>query len=129
MKSRCNLRIGLMLFTPLILSSCGVMFHGSKQKIKFNCKQDAEVKVNMTVLGRTNQLLVIKRNDLDGLIRISAPGCETKELMLPIKNTVGGWLDVPWAFLPYGSLFIQVDMMYGGHLATESEMNIELNCK
>ena len=129
MVNRNFIKQGIMLMIVVLSTSCGVMFHGSKQKIKINCKQDAEVKVNMTVLGRTNQLLVIKRNDLDGLIRISAPGCETKELMLPIKNTVGGWLDVPWAFLPYGSLFMQVDMIYGGHLATESEMNIELNCK
>ena len=117
-----------MLMIVILSTSCGVMLHGSKQRIKFNCKQDAEVKVNMTVLGRTNQLLVIQRNDLDGLIRISASGCETKELILPIKNTVGGWLDVPWAFLPYGSLFMQVDMMYGGHIATESEISIDLNC-
>ena len=86
-------------------------------------------KLNMNVVGRTNQLVVIPRKDLDGLVRISAPGCETKELMLPLKTTPATWLDIPWILVPYGSVFYDTDVAFGSDIATENEINVELNCK
>ena len=118
-----------LLVLSFCLGSCGLMIHGTKQNVRFNCKQDAEVKLNLDVLGRTNQLLTVPRKNLDGLVRISATGCETKEMMLPLKNTAGSWLDVPWALLPYGLIFLHVDIMFYSHIATENEINVELNCK
>jgi hypothetical protein len=118
-----------LLVLSFCFGSCGLMIHGTKQNVRFNCKQDAEVKLNLDVLGRTNQLLTIPRKNLDGLVRISAEGCETKEMMLPLKNTLGSWLDVPWVFFPYGSIFLHLDMMYDSDIATENEINVELNCK
>ncbi len=110
-------------------SSCAVMVHGTKQEVRFNCTKDAEIKLNMDKIGRTNQLVSIPRKDLDGLIRISAPGCETKEMMLPLKTAPAAWVDVLWCTVPYGSAFFMWDKMYDSDIATENEINIELNCK
>jgi hypothetical protein len=123
-------RVNLMLlFSAVFLSSCALIFHGTKQEVRFNCTTDAEVKLNMNVIGRTNQLIVIPRRDLDGLIRISAAGCETKELMLPLKMTPASWLDIPWVLVPYGNVFYDTDLAFGANIATENEINVELNCK
>jgi hypothetical protein len=123
------MRIFLGAFAVLLFSSCGLIFHGTKQEVRFNCTKDAEVKLNMNVIGRTNQLVVIPRKDLDGLIRISAPGCETKELMLPLKNTTGSYFDAILCIIPYGSNFFMTDVLFGAEIATENEINVELNCK
>jgi hypothetical protein len=125
-----NLSLLLSLFgAASIFSSCALIFHGTKQEVRFNCTKDAEVKLNMNVVGRTNQLVVIPRKDLDGLVRISAPGCETKELMLPLKTTPATWLDIPWILVPYGNVFYDTDVAFGSDIATENEINVELNCK
>jgi hypothetical protein len=106
------------------------MFHGAKQKVTFNCNKDAEVKVNMTVLGSTNRVIEIPRKDLDGLIRVSAPGCETKEMMLPLKATVGSWINIPLIFIPYvGLLPAYYDAAFDTGVKTNEVIEVELNCK
>ncbi len=121
----------LILFSIfVVMSSCSVMFHGTKQKVTFNCSKDAEVKVNMTVIGRTNRLIEIPRRDLDGLVRVSAPGCETKEMMLKESPTLGAWLDIPWIFVPYvGLLPAYIDYANDFHVKVDEVIEVELNCK
>ena len=119
----------VLMVASMILPSCALMVHGTKQEVRFNCTKDAEIKLNMNAIGRTNQLVVIPRKDLDGLIRISAPGCETKEMMLPLKTAPAAWVDVLWCTVPYCSAFFMWDKVYDSDVATENEINVELNCK
>ncbi len=121
--------LNVVFLTAAILPSCALMIHGTKQEVRFNCTKDAEIKLNMNSIGRTNQLVVIPRKDLDGLVRISAPGCETKEMMLPLHTSPATWVDVLWSAVPYGSTFILWDYTYQSNVSTENEINIELNCK
>ncbi len=122
----------ILLFSSVLvfMTSCSVMFHGAKQKVTFNCNKDAEVKVNMTVIGRTNRLIEVPRKDLDGLFRVTAPGCETKEMMLQRRPTLGTWLDIPWVFVPYvGLLPAYVDHAYDFSEKVDEVIEVELNCK
>jgi hypothetical protein len=119
-----------LLGAAIILSSCSLILHGSKQKVTFRCQREAEIKVNLYVVGKTNQIVEIPRRDLDGLVRVFAPGCETKELMLPIRPTIGSWIDIPLILLPYvGLLPAYIDNSFGFNQGTNELIDIELNCK
>jgi hypothetical protein len=123
-------KIAFYVASSILFSSCALILNGRNQQLKFNCSRDAEIKLNMNVVGRTNQALLIPRKDLDGLIRISASGCETKELMLPLKPSWGTWVDIPMIFVPYvGLLPAYIDYAWDLDQSTKETIDVELNCK
>jgi hypothetical protein len=129
-KMKKRMSVALLAFSVFSLSSCALILNGRYQQLKFTCTRDAEIKLNMSKVGRTNEFLMIPRKDLDGLIRISAPGCETKEMMLPLRPSWGTWLDLPMIFIPYvGLLPAYIDYAWDLDQSTKEVIDVELNCK
>ncbi len=114
----------------LLTTSCSTMFNGSYQTIEFKSStQNAKVMVNTREIGTTNTPIKIKRSDLDGLYRVSAIGCVTKEMELKLKMNKAYWGTAVMGLLPViGELFVVGDLEEQNQLKTDDVINVELDC-
>ncbi len=114
----------------LLTTSCSTMLNGSYQTVQFKSStNNAKVMVNTREIGKTNEDIKIKRSDLDGLIRISAEGCKTKEMELALKTNKALWGSMFFGMLPIcGQNFVIIDLNNQNHLKTEDVINVELDC-
>ncbi len=125
-----NKTISIILLSIIILnSSCATLFTGAKQKVTFKSNAEGKVYQNLTEIGKTNQVIKIKRKDLVKLYTIKTDGCTDKQIELPIKSNPAFLLNLPFALFGYGLLWSYVDLMNGANMKTTKIINVEIECK
>lgn len=122
--------ISIILLAITILSSgCATLFTGTKQKVTFKSNADGKVYQNIKEIGKTNQVIKIKRKDLVKLYTIKTDGCPDKQIELPIKTNPAFILDIPFAIIPYGLLGSYIDVANGAHMRTNKIIIVDFECK
>jgi len=115
----------LMLSIILLNSSCATIFSGMKQNVTFKSDVEGKVYQNLTPIGKTNEVIKIKRKDIPKLYTIKSDGCPDEQLELPIKFNPFFLLNILNGVYIGGYL----DLAYGTNLRTDEIINVDSKCK
>ncbi len=118
-----------LLSIVLLNSSCATIFTGTKQKVTFKSNADGKVYQNLTEIGKTNQVIKIKRKDLVKLYTIKVDGCSDKQIELPLKVNPPFLLNIPLAIIPYGLTFSYLDLANHANIKTKKIIEVDFDCK
>ncbi len=108
----------------LLSTSCATILTGSKQKVTFKSTVQGKVYQNLTEIGKTNEVIKIKRKDLPKLYTIKADGCEDKMIELPIHGNPVFYVNILFGVFVTGYF----DLVFGAHMKTDKVIDVSQNC-
>lgn len=68
------------------------MITGTSQKVIFKCDVEADVYLNLTNIGKTNEQLKIKKCELSKLVTIRREGYEDYVFVMDVHPYAVGWM-------------------------------------
>lgn len=111
----------ILLFT----TSCATILTGSKQKITFKSNAQGKVYQNLTEIGKTNEQLKVKRRDLTKLYTVKADGYQDKQFELSVRGNPVFYVNILFGCFITGYF----DLVWGGNMKTDKEVNVTLDKK
>ncbi len=119
--------LGILCIIIIITTGCATMFTGTKQKITFNTIAEGTVYQNLSMIGKTNQVIKVRRKDLVKLYTVKAEGYHDKQFELDIRTNPAFYLNLPLCFaFGCGIIWAYVDVAYGAQLKTDKIINVEM---
>jgi len=110
----------LLCLTILFSSSCATILTGTKQKVTFKSNVNGKVFQNLAEIGKTNEVIKIKRHDLTKLYTIKADGFQDKQFELPVRSNPVFYLNILFGVFVTGYF----DLATGAIIKTDKEINV-----
>ena len=118
--------MSLLVATSLVLAtSCATILTGSKQKVTFKSNASGKVFQNLTEIGKTNEVIKIKRKDIPKLYTIKVEGFEDKKIELPIHGNAAFYVNILCGVFITGYF----DLLWCGHIRTDKVIDVNLDLK
>lgn len=114
-----------LCFVLLLMTSCATILTGTKQKITFKSNATGTVFQNLTEIGKTNEVIKVRKKDLTKLYTIKASGFQDKQFELPIKANPVFYVNILFGVFVTGYF----DLATGAILKTDKEINVTLDKK
>lgn len=118
--------MSLLLCSALFLAtSCATILSGSKQKVTFQSNVPGKVYQNLSEIGKTNEVIKIKRKDITKLYTIKADGFDDKKIELPIQGNPVFFVNILFGVFVTGYF----DLLFCGHMKTDKVINVAMDVK
>lgn len=109
----------------LFMTSCCTILTGTKQKITFKSNANGIVYQNMTEIGKTNEVIRVKKRDLSKLYTIKADGYNDKQFELNVGAHPVFYVNILFGLFITGYF----DLATGAIFKADKEINVTLDKK